>query len=152
MWRHFCPFPLFFWRRHWARAPMRRPWGRINTLFAVIDAFLSRNFIPTYALNVYFLEKTHKNRWELRHWTPASLRRLGVPPPDLRVVTSACYFSFVGVVSSTKYVLLYYCIEKVQNTYSKWLKSQYFAVNVLILLLPHFCTYFSLQTLHCSFY
>jgi len=57
--------------------------------------------------NAYFLEKTVKNRLSvggsaLR--TPICLRWLGALPSDLRVVTSAYYYSIVELISSAKCV------------------------------------------------
>jgi len=44
-----------------ARAPGRRPWRRIGTLFTVIlNVFLSRNLDQSMLKNAYFLEKTVK--------------------------------------------------------------------------------------------
>jgi len=78
--------------------------------------------------NAYFLEKTVKNRLSV-----------GAPPPNPRllpesvpVVTSAYYYSFVDFVLSLKCVLLPSKNNKITT------------VNVLFLLLSHFCTYFSL--------
>jgi len=59
----------------------------------------------------------------------------GAPSPDPRVVTVAYYYNLVEFVSSVKCVSLF--SEKDKMT----------TVHVLLLLLPHFCTYFSLQTL-----
>jgi len=58
----------------------------------------------------------------------------GTPTPDLRVVTPADYYNFVEFVSHATCVLL---LSK---------KNKKTTIFVVFLLLPHFCTYFSLQT------
>jgi len=63
---------------------------------------------------------------------------VGSSPPDLCVGTPAYYFSFVGFISSDECVLIP----------SK--KYKITTVNVMFLILPHFYTYFSLQTLKFS--
>jgi len=67
--------------------------------------------------------------------TPVGLRRLWVPLPDSGVVTPAYYYNIVEFVSSTKCGLL--PEEKTKIT----------TESVLLLPLPHFSTYFSLQIL-----
>jgi len=61
---------------------------------------------------------------------------MGDPPSDPRVVTPTCYYNFVKFVSYAKCVL------------SASKRNKITIVNALLLLLPHFCTYFSLQTLY----
>jgi len=81
--------------------------------------------------NAYSLEKNCKKlpqRRGLRPRIPSGFRRMETPPPDPRVIAPAYYDNFVKFLCSTKCVLL---LSK---------KEQ-------ILLLPHFCAYFSLQTL-----
>jgi len=59
----------------------------------------------------------------------------GGPPSDPCVVTSVYNYSFVKFVSSAKCVLLPSEKNKIST------------VNVLFQFHPHFCAYFSLQTL-----
>jgi len=65
---------------------------------------------------------------------PRLLRWLGAPPPDSRVVTSAYYYSFVKFISRGN---AFYYLQK---------KNKITTLNLLFWLLPHFFTYFSLQT------
>jgi len=73
-----------------------------------------------------FLKKNCQNR-EPR-WPPAY-------PHD---VTPAYYCNFVEMVFSAKYVLLVFKMSEITKVY------------VLLLLLPHFCTYFPLKICSCS--
>jgi len=99
-----------------ARALGRRPWGCNSILFAVI----LNVFLSR---NAYFLEKSVK-----------IVSASGAPPPDPRADTPAYYYNFVEFISSGK------CI----SFRSK--KKQVTTANVLPLLLPHFFTYFLIQT------
>jgi len=75
--------------------------------------------------NAYFLEKTAK-----------LFSASGAPPPDLRIVTSSYYYSFIKFISRGKCILL------------PLKKNKITTVNVLFLFLLHFFTYFLLQTLY----
>jgi len=79
--------------------------------------------------------KNGKNRLRIR--TPVLLWRLGLRLRTLRYYSrlTQCYYNFVEFISGAK--MRFITIKKNKIT----------TVNVLILLLPHFCTYFSLQTL-----
>jgi len=60
-----------------ARAPGRRPWGRINTLFQPFkNAFLSTNFDQNISKNANFLEKNCKSP-QRRGTAPALLLASG---------------------------------------------------------------------------
>jgi len=81
-----------------------RALGRNSTLFVVIlNVFLSRNFNQSMLKNAYFLEKKTVKVVS----TPFCLRRLGVPPPELRVVTPAYYYNVVELVSNAKCILFH---------------------------------------------
>jgi len=62
-----------------------------HTLFRHLKyAFFSRNLGQNMPKNAYFLEKRLKNHRSAQGRCPrtsVSLRQLGTPPPDLRVVT-----------------------------------------------------------------
>jgi len=101
------------------RALGRRPWGRNSTLFAIIlNMFLSRN-LDKVCLKMPIL------------WEKKTVKIVSASPPlDPRVVISAFYYNFVELVSSAKCILF------------RSKKNQVTTANVLLLLLPHFCTYF----------
>jgi len=82
------------------------------------------------------LKNESPQRRGIRPRTPIFLRWLGAPPPDPRVVTSTYYYSFVEFIASAK--MRFITFKKEQYNYSK----------CSVLLLPHFFTYFSLQTLY----
>jgi len=107
-----------------ARAPGRRPWGCINTLYRVISKrVLSRNFDQSMLKIAYF--------WKNVKIASAS----GAPPSDPRVFIPAYYCNLGQFVSSGKCISLLAKANKITPAESS------------TLLLPHFCNYFSCQTL-----
>jgi len=81
--------------------------------------------------NAYFLKKKTENRRS----SVAPLLNPFLPKANARIVTPAYDYNFIQFVFSAKFDLL---LSK---------KNKIITVIVLILLLPLFCIYFSLQTL-----
>jgi len=85
------------------RAPGRRSWRRISTLFVVIqNVILSRNFDQSMFKNAYFFGKIATT------YNPS-------------VVTPAYYYNFVEFVSGAA---CYFPLKKEQNKYSKFKTAQ----------------------------
>jgi len=119
-----------------ARALGRRPWKRIGTLFAIIyKRVLSRNLDKVYALkySTYFGGRLSVGGRALE--PPFAFRRPAVCPPAPALLLS---LTITTLSSSFLAINAFYHPQK---------KNKITAVIFLLLLLSHFCTYFSLQTL-----
>jgi len=75
-----------------ARAPGRRPWRCINTLYSDIEktSFSAENWAKIFLKMLIFLEKSYKiaaASGDPPSKIPAGLQRLGTLSSDLRIVT-----------------------------------------------------------------
>jgi len=112
--------------------------GAQQQLFAVIlNVFLSRNLDQSMLKYAYFLGKNCKNRLSVEGSAPEppfASEGWGLSPQTPRCY-SPYYYKFVEFVSSVKCILF------------RSKKNQVTTANVLPLFLPHFYTYFLIQTL-----
>jgi len=116
----------------------RRPWARNSTVFAVIlNVFLSKNFDQSMLINAYLLEKTVKIVSALGAPSNTHLPQAAggsAPRPPVLLLPST-----ITSLSNSLLVL--------NASYSAQKITKLTTANVLLLLLPHICTYVLIQTL-----